>query len=104
MKKIKLCLILTAFLGFSSLAFAGKLKELVLDADEAINYEFYENGDRTVLQIENHQLISTKVGVGVTAIVTTKNVFNNTIQTWNCLVSFTKNQNEVFEFQDIDCK
>ncbi|AUN97394.1 hypothetical protein DOM21_14490 [Bacteriovorax stolpii] len=101
MKKIVLSLATMATLFMSTNAFAGAMKELVIEAEDAIIAEFYDNG-REVTSITNHSLVTIKGGVGVKAKVETVNPLNGYPQTWSCLVSFEKSGNS-FSPKDVDC-
>ncbi len=95
-------LIFISAILLSMTASAGKIKELVIETDDAISYEMYNNADLSVESIDNHQLGMNGDLVTVTADVTTRNPHNGRIGSWTCTVSFEKIAN-VFEFKDIEC-
>lgn len=100
MKKTLLSFLSVALLTLSS-AHAGQIKEVVIEAEDAIYHEFFQN-DREVLEISNQELVSSKAGVGVKATVVTKNPFNGYIQTWTCVVDLKKDGRS-FTAVDVNC-
>lgn len=78
------------------------MKELLIETDDAINYEMYKNADLSVEEISNHKLGSKDGLITVTADVVTRNPHNGKLGSWECVVSF-KLENQVAEFSDIDC-
>jgi hypothetical protein len=96
-------LILFFSIVFSSFAQAGAIKDLIIETDEMIHYEFYKNAHREVVSISNHQFISSRVGIDVKAEVVTRHPENGVIQDWTCVVKFKKFGRN-YEAQDIDCR
>lgn len=82
---------------------AGKIKELLIETDDAINHEMYDYADLAVESISNHDLQMTSDGVQVVADVVTRNPHTGRLGNWTCTVSFTK-INESMEYKDIDCR
>lgn len=82
---------------------AGRMKELLMETDEAIVHEMYKNADLSVLSIENHKLGSEKGLITVTADVETRNPHNGRAGSWSCTV-FYEIKNQVVEYKDIDCR
>ncbi|MCK6595602.1 MAG: hypothetical protein L6Q33_10405 [Bacteriovoracaceae bacterium] len=82
---------------------AGKIKELLIETDDAINHEMYDYADLSVESISNHDLQMTSDGVQVIADVVTRNPHTGRLGNWTCTVSFTK-INESMEYKDIDCR
>jgi hypothetical protein len=100
MKKLILSIIALSFI--TSTAFAGKMKDILIDTEDAIYSEFQDAGDRKVLSISEHKLQSTNKGVSVSALVVTENIYSKVEQTWDCLVSFEK-INGSFTPVDVNC-
>lgn len=94
---------LIALVALSTNVQAGKIKELLIETDDAINYEMYNYADLSVESISNHDLQLTTDGVQVVADVVTRNPHTGRIGNWSCTVRFTK-MNESMEFKDIDCR
>lgn len=82
---------------------AGKMKDLLMETDDAVSYEMYKNADLSVESISNHKLGSDKGLVTVTADVVTRNPFNKMLSTWSCTVYFDI-KNQVVEYKDINCQ
>lgn len=89
-------------LSLSSNSFAGAVKELLMDADDAISSEFFDNGLQ-VDSIENHTFTPVKNGIGVKADVETTNPISKIGQSWTCVVTFQKTGTQYLA-QDVDCK
>lgn len=101
MKKSLLSFLSIALLSLSAGTYAGQIKEIVIEAEDAIYHEFFQN-DREVVSITNQELVSSKVGFGVKATVTTRNPFNGYLQTWSCLVDL-KRDGRSFSAVDVNC-
>jgi hypothetical protein len=100
----KMILVLSGFmmLSVSSSIFAGAVKDILIDTDDAITSEFFDNGLR-VESIENHSFSTVKSGIGVKAEVETSNPVSKIGQSWTCIVTFQK-INSKYIAQDVDCK
>ena len=96
-----LILLLSAVFGPS--AQAGAVKDLIIETDEMIHYEFYKNAHREVLSISGHEFVSSRVGIAVKADVVTRHPENGMIQDWACVVTFKK-VGRNYSAQDIDCR
>ena len=102
MKKMILLLTTICLLSVSSNVFAGAVKNLLMDTDDAIASEFFDNGLR-VDSIENHSFTTVKNGIGVKADVETTNPTSKMGQSWTCVVSFQKIGSS-YSAYDVDCK
>lgn len=91
-----------SFIALSLTTNAGKMKELMMEAGDAINYEMYKNADLSVENIRNHKLGSVDGLVTVSADVMTRGPHSGRIGFWTCVVFF-QIQNQVAEFKDIEC-
>lgn len=101
MKKMILTLATLCCLSVSSSASAGAVKNLLIDAEDAIYSEFFDNGLR-VESIENHSFTPVKNGIGIKADVETTNPTSNMGQSWTCVVTFQKLGSDYLA-QDVDC-
>lgn len=102
MKKMVLSFIMITGLSLSTNTFAGGVKNIMMDAEDAIYSEFYKNG-RQVESITNYSFTSVKSGIGVKADVETINPQNRYPQSWTCVVTFQKEGNSYLPV-DVDCK
>lgn len=94
MKKAILSLVVITLLILSASTQAGALKNLVIETDDAIYAEFYNNAERSVVSITEHELADlTAAGVNIKAKVVSKTSYNK-LQTWSCVVSFEKTNNK----------
>lgn len=93
MRKAVLSLVAIALLVLSASTQAGALKNLIIETDDAIYAEFYENAERSVVSITEHELVTTTSGVDVKTKVVSKTSYNK-LQTWSCVVSFEKTNNK----------
>lgn len=89
MKKTILSLSTILVITSSSNVFAGGVKNLLIDAEEAISENFYQQG-LSVESVTNHQFTPVKNGIGLKADVETTNPKNMSGQSWTCIVSFEK--------------
>ena len=88
--------------SFCSNSFAGKLKDLVIETDDAIYSEFYENAHLAVTEISGHELKKQTDELVVSAKVVAVNPANNMVTKWLCLVSFER-RDEGYRPFDINC-
>lgn len=102
MKKMILSFVAVCSLSLSTNAMAGGVKNLMMDAEDAIVSEFFDNGLQ-VDSISNHSFTPVKGGIGVKADVETINPTSRMGQSWTCVVSFEKNGTS-YSAYDVDCK
>lgn len=102
MKKSILSLVAMVLLSLSSVVSAGAVKEVLIDAEDTIHHEFFQNGLQ-VISIEDQELVPSKRGVGVKAVVVTRNPTSKVQQVWTCVVDFARINNS-YESVDINCK
>ncbi|RPJ78568.1 MAG: hypothetical protein EHM20_03600 [Alphaproteobacteria bacterium] len=88
MKKIISVFIALILIMFSTSSYAGKLKDLVIDAEDAITFDFHDKGDLVVESVSGFEMFTTEIGIEVKASVLTKNNQNGEIHNWICFVSF----------------
>lgn len=94
MRKAILSLVAIALLVLSASTQAGALKNLIIETDDAIYAEFYENAERSVVSITEHELETLlDNGVQIKAKVVSKTSYNK-LQTWSCVVTFEKTNNK----------
>ena len=82
--------------SLSSYSFAGKIKDLIIDADEAIVSELARQGE-SVDQISGHRFVNFADGVAVEADAAYYEL------NWKCTVYFKK-QNDSYSVQNTVCK
>ena len=102
MKKSLLSLVAIALFSVSTSVSAGAVKEVLIEAEDTIHHEFFQNG-RQVISIEEQELVSSKKGIGVKAVVFTRNPANGAQQVWTCIVDFER-INDSYTAVDINCK
>lgn len=102
MKKMIFTITTMCLIAASSNVSAGAVKDLLIDADDAIYSEFFENGLH-VESIENHTFTPVSNGIGIKAEVETTNPSSNMGQSWTCIVTFKK-IGPNYLAQDVDCK
>ena len=95
-------LISLVLLTLSSSVFAGGVKDVLMDAEDKIHHEFFKNG-LEVISIEDQELIPSKKGIGVKAVVLTRNLTSSAQKVWRCVVDFERINNS-YESVDINCK
>lgn len=76
-------------LSFSSSVFAGGVKDLMMDAEDAIVAKFSQEAQQ-VESITNHSFTPVKNGIGLKAEVETINPTTMLGHSWICIVSFIK--------------
>ena len=105
MKKLFLSLAAISMLSLTSNAFAGGVKNLLIDAEEAIAEEFYPQGLQ-VESVSNHQFTPVNNGIGVKADVETINPKDLSAQSWTCVVTFVKVGKEGTKYSPttVDCE
>jgi hypothetical protein len=84
MKNIFIKFVMTTILFSSLNAQAGKIKDIVIDTDEAITEELQIRGEGLVESIYNHQFVTYEEGVAVQATA------SNEMTEWTCIVYFKK--------------
>lgn len=84
MKHIFLKLIFSTIVFASFSAQAGKIKDIVIDTDEAITEELQMRGEGLVESIFNHKFVTYEEGVAVQATA------SNEMTEWTCTVYFKK--------------
>lgn len=99
---MKNLLVFALCFGLTSVASAGRLKNLMIDADDVIMFEMYNRAHLKVESITQHKILSTKTGVEVVAVVATIHPENGYLKHWTCAVEFEKN-GEKFTAKDINC-
>lgn len=102
MKKMILSFVALCSLSLSTNVFAGGVKDLLIDAEDAIVSEFFANGLQ-VDSITNHSFTPVKGGIGVKAEVETINPTSRMGQSWTCVVAFEK-KGSSYSAYDVDCK
>ena len=95
MKKMFLSLIMINSLALSTAVFAGGVKDLMIDAEEAIMTEFHQT-EHQVESITNYSFAAVKNGIGIKADVETINNKSRLSRSWICLVTFLKENNSYF--------
>jgi hypothetical protein len=88
---------------FGSSAQANDINYLISEANEMINYEFYENAHREVVKISGHKFEKTSMGMNVKANVVSRHPESKMIQRWTCVVTFIK-EGINYTPADIDCR
>ena len=101
MNKFFFVLIAFVLFNFNTAVFAGGVKDVLMDAEDSIHHEFFKNG-LEVITIEDQAFTPSKRGIGVKAVVMTRNPANNAQQVWRCVVDFERINNS-FEPVDIHC-
>ena len=102
MKKMIFSLSTILVLSFSSSVFAGGVKDLMMDAEDAIVAKF----SAEALQVEsitNHSFTPVKNGIGLKAEVETINPKTMFGHSWICIVTFIK-AGTAYSPTDVDCK
>lgn len=89
-------------IAFSSSSHAGKLKDIVIDAEDAITFNFYDNGGLVVQNISGFEMFTTEIGIEVKANVSTKNGQNGETLNWICFVSFEEVEGQ-FSPLEVNC-
>lgn len=102
MKMMILSLSTILILSSSSNVFAGGVKNLLMDAEDAIAGKFYEQG-LDVESVTNHQFTPVENGIGIKADVETTNPKNMLGQSWTCVVSFEKAGTK-YSPKTVDCE
>lgn len=88
MKKLFSILLAVVLIAFSSNSYAGRMKDLVIDAEDAIYFDFQKTPDLAIEKISGFEMFTTEIGIEVKASVLTKNTQNNESRNWICFVSF----------------
>lgn len=101
MKNVLFAITTALFVSLSSNVYAGAVKEVLMDAEDAIYAEFYQNG-RQVTSITDQKFVPVKGGIGVGATVETVNPENGYAQTWSCVVAFERVGNS-YSPRDVNC-
>ena len=90
--------ILLGTITFAALhANAGKMKDIVIDTDDAIIEKLVQQGENSIDEISGHQFTDYTDGIAVQATASNYN------SSWICTVYFKKT-NENYSVEKINCK
>lgn len=84
MKKTILKIIVSLIVFVTVSAQAGKIKDIVIDTDDAITEELHNQGEGYIDSISNHKFITYADGIAVQATA------SNEMTQWTCTVYFKK--------------